>query len=291
MPFKMTDIQSVILQEIMYVGGGDAGYGNDKNYAVMAYHTHSQKWHQLPPYTASGFAMVAINNELVLVGGRDRSGYDTNLLGVLAVGSRKWIHRYTPMPTPRRFTSNVLYKNWLIVSGGFSDNKEVTTVEVLDISSNQWFSAASAPATWSGMKSVIVEDVMYVMGGYADGPTEKVFSVSLPALASQISSTSSSSTPHDMWKTVSTLGHRHSSPLCLAGSLLALGGSSNKTFKVLPTIHRFLPDTEEWVVAGQLPSPLRQCTCTLTLEGQLLVIGGSDSSHKTSSKLYIGTLI
>ena len=108
-------IQSVTVQDIVYVGGGVC---HEDSYIVMAYNTRSQTWHQLPPHATWGFAMVVINNKLVLVGGRNHSRNDTNILGVWEADKRQWTHPYGPMPTPCSWPSAVVYKQWLIVAGG-----------------------------------------------------------------------------------------------------------------------------------------------------------------------------
>ena len=285
MPFEMdTYIQSVIVQEIVYVGGGRSGF--DKSYIVMAYNTRLQTWHQLPPHAAWGFAMVVVNNKLVLVGGRNRSSNDTNILGVWEADKRQWTHPYGFMPTPRSWPSAVVYKQWLIVAGGVTGSK-VSTTEVLDISSNQWNSAPSAPNPWSEMRSAIIGDMCYFMGGYYyDGlgghPTEMVYSVSLPALVSQ--TTSTSSTPHPMWKTISTLGHSFSAPLSIGGELLAVGGLQNG--KGVSDIHHYLPETNEWVVVGHTRSPTYRCSCTLISVRLVAVVGGVPNNI-----LHLGSLV
>ena len=276
----------------MYVGGGAAGFGHENNYyIVMAYNTYSQKWHQLSVYIARDFAMAVISNQLLLVGGCDCLYCDTDLLGVWEASCRKWTHPYIPMPTPRRNPSAIVYKRWLIVAGGLSIKNTLSTVEVLDVSSNQWHTAPPTPNPWSAMKSVILGNMWYVMGGHFRFPTDMVYSVSLPALVSQIRSTSSSSTPCHSWKTIPKLEHVYSTPVCLAGTLLAVGGYSFKESQRVSSIHHFLPESNKWILAGQLPSPLRECTCTSISESHILLFGGNGSSACTSSKFYIGTLI
>ena len=115
--------------------------------------------------------------------------------------------------------SAVVYKQWLIVAGGQRDYHSLSTVEVLDVASNQWYSAPSTPTPWSHMKATILEDMWYLMGGVSDDNYyDIVNSVSLPDLISHTLSSSSGSTHHDMWKKISGLGHYHSTPLCMGGS-------------------------------------------------------------------------
>ena len=286
MPFGMTNyIQSVTIQDTVYVGGGLAGLTSPINYIVMTYNTRSCKWHQLPPYTAQYFAMVVINNQLVLIGGYDSNSHPTSLLGRWDTGSSQWTRPYAAMPTARSYPSAVVYKQWLIVAGGWTGCHRLSTVEVLDVASNQWYSSPSTPTPWSYMKSTVLGDMWYLMGGVSDD-NDIVYSVSLPDLISRTLSSSSGSTHHDMWKKISGLGHYYSTPLCMGGALLAVGGGRVKDNKSVSTIQRYVPETKEWVEVGRLPSPLDDCTCTFTLDQKILLFGGS----LMLSVFHVGTL-
>ena len=129
MSFAMTDY-------IQYVGGGYASSINNR-YIVMTYNVISQEWSQLPQYTARYFAMTVIHNKLTLVGGCGHNDRDINVLGVWDGNGRKWTHPYTPILTPQCESSVVVYRQWLIVAGGWSNETKTSSVKVLDISSNQ----------------------------------------------------------------------------------------------------------------------------------------------------------
>ena len=281
MPYGMKGyIQSVILHELIYVGGGYTGTG--KGYVIMFYNIHSKNWHQLPPYEARDFTMAAINNQLVLVGGWDKRFVESNTLGVWEAGSRQWTHPYAPMHTARIGSSAVVYKQWLIVAGGMVHMKQVLTVEVLDIVGNQWSIAPHTPLPFSSMKSAIVGDLWYLMGGYVERRANKMYRVFLPDLVSQINS-KGLAISDSIWK-CSTLEHRLSTPVSIGGELLSVGGSRVSDLREISTIHRCQPNPESWTVVGQLPSPLHQCLCTLTPNEQVFICGGGGPS----SMLYIG---
>ena len=125
------------------------------------------------------------------------------------------------------------------------------------------------------MKSTILEDMWYLMGGY--GGDDIVCSVSLPDLISHTLSSSSGSTHHDMWKKISGLGLYYSTPLCMGGALLAVGGRRVKDRGSVSTIHHYVPETEEGVEVGQLPFPLYNCTCTFTLDKKYYFLEGHQS--------------
>ena len=281
MPFPMSgNIQSVIIQEMMYVGGGYASPTNNM-YIVMAYNIISQEWSQLPQYTARYFAMTVIHNKLTLVGGSDQNERDTNVLGVWDADGRKWTRPYTPMATPRYYSSAVVYRQWLIVAGGWSGGIRTSSVEVLDISSNQWYRAPSTPVPWTLMKSAIVGDTWYLMGGYDGGTkTDQVYSVSVSVLISHMKNTS-----ERIWNTLSFLGLYLSTPVCIGVSLLAVGGMKTQSFEAVSAILRYTPDSDgQWTEVGQLPMPSYDSICTMTSNSRILLAGGS-----LSQKLYIGS--
>ena len=277
MPFAMSgNIQSVIIQEMMYVGGGDALPINNMH-TVMTYNIISQEWSQLPQYTARRFTMTVIHNKLTLVGGRDHNHRDTSVLGVWDTNQRKWTHPYTPMPTSRHYSSAVVYRQWLIVAGGWSGETRILSVELLYISSNQWYRAPPTPVPWTLMKSAIVGDTWYLMGGYDGGTkTDQVYSVSL----SHINNTS-----ERIWNTKSSLGLYLSTPVCVGESLLAVGGMKTQSLEAVSTILQCTPDSDgQWTEVGQLPIPSFDSICTITSNSRILVAGGL-----LSQKLYIGS--
>ncbi len=125
-------IQSVQINDTVYVGGGVTDR-DENDYKVMAYNMQSCQWHTLPPYSTRWFAMTTINNKLVVVGGRNRDGYDSSELREWQPDSNQWTHLFPPMSTPRCVPSATSYKHWLVVAGG-CHGVRLHTVEVLDVS-------------------------------------------------------------------------------------------------------------------------------------------------------------
>ena len=190
MPFGMDEyIQSVVINGMVYVGGGNADtIVND--YTVMTYDIHSGRWGTLPPYRARFFGMTVIRDQLVLVGGQD-DGNCSKSLGVWRSDDKKWVDLYPDMPTPRYGSSVVTYNEWLIVAGGTNNGCLLSSVDVMNIDTKQWYSGPPAPRGFYSMKTAIVGDMCYYMGGYggANGyATSNIYRVSLPALISQVKS-------------------------------------------------------------------------------------------------------
>ena len=160
----MSYIQSVQVQGTLYVGGGLADIAVNDN-IVMTYGISAGKWATLPPYNTLYFAMTAIDNHLVLVGGKRRDGVSSKVLGVWSEDSKKWTHPYPDMTTPRALCSAVMYKQYLVVAGGEGADKDLSSVEVMNTDTKQWFAGPPTPTAWTSMKTAIVGDICYFMGG------------------------------------------------------------------------------------------------------------------------------
>ena len=277
MPFEMGDtVQAVVIQELVYIGGGYTG--NDNAYEVMVYDIHSGDWATLPPYKACFFGMTVIDNQLVLVGGIEVGGAKSKILGAWRAASKEWVYPYPDMPTARSSCSVVTYKEWLVVAGGdFEKGDDLTSVEVMNTSNKQWSTAPPLPVGWSEMKAAIVGDMCYFMGGFISDATKKVFSVSLQAL---LNPKSSSERDGQIWKEISELDVIYSTPFSISGSLLALGGV--KDGKDLTTIQLYQPETGKWLKVGDLLHPRHQCTSVMINDREVMVVGGCEGLNETN---------
>ena len=291
MPFRMDGyIQSVVIEDVLYVGGGSAGRGY--SCTVMAYHIHEQKWHKLKPFSACNYAMVAASNsQLILVGGISKRGCGvTNTLGVWDAGGSKWMFPYSPMPTPRSHASAVAYDRFVLVAGGRSKNGKLFTVEVLDTTTNMWYGASPTPTPWSSMKSAVVGDMWYIMGGFSaeETATDAVYGISLPALLFHCNSKPSSGTaasPSSVWKTLPWLRHTSSAPLAIGSKLFAVGGVSNNDVARVSTMFYLQSEASKWIPAGQMLTPTSQCSCAVSTDGLIFLTGSQELAF------YIGTLV
>ena len=150
MPFGMSEsIQAILINDNVYVGGG---YNTlkSKRATVMVYKLPASLWSTLLPYECQYFGMAAVNNQLVLVGGRNIStGNVSNILGVWDEGSQTWTHPFPEMPTSRDFLTIASYKNWIIVAGGRDKGYlSFRKVELLDTSSGWWYEGSPLPSEY-----------------------------------------------------------------------------------------------------------------------------------------------
>lgn len=272
-------VQAVVDRKhsVMYIGGGKGCLDHDNNYVIMMYDTSSGQWTKLPQYTMRYFTMAVIKSQLVLVGGRNHSGHKSKELGVWNAERKNWIHSFPEMLTPRSRCSAVVYQEWLVVAGGKSSGGVTSSVEVLNTDNKQWHAGPPTPVPWRDMKTAIVGDVCYFMGGAtkrrsATVSTDSVYSVSFPALISHHYSKTPSGMDSQIWNEISGLLIEDSTPLSIGGYLLAVSGWNTHS-KAVSGVHLYNPDSGKWVKVGDLPTPRYYSICTMITDKELIAGG------------------
>ena len=271
----------VEFKEKVYFGGGEAGglASDKKQQTVMVYDPKLDSYDTLPPYTYMHFSIAVVNDQIVLVGGRDvRTDNVTNTLGVWNEQSKRWTQPLPPMTTACSSPSVATHNNrWLVVIGGH-DTDYLSRVEILDTTkSRQWYHAASLPQPLSHAPPVTVGIMCYLLGGFTKGAitSKRVFSVCLDDLISQAVSRPASArappTPSP-WQSLPDTPLTCSTVLTFNGALLAVGGRWG--FSGSTAIYHYQPSSRSWIKAGELPTEQLYCTCTVLPSGDLYVAGG-----------------
>ena len=269
----------MVFKEKVYIGGGNALSDREKQ-TVVVYDPKRDSYDTLPPYTYQWFSMAVVNDQLVLVGGKDvQTDKRTNKLGVWNEQSRRWTHPLPPMTITCYSPSVATHNNrWLVVMGGHDGKDCLSRVNVLDTTEpGQWYHAASLPQPCYDVSLATIGNMCYLLGGYTQGPaaSKKVISVCLDDLISQAvsqpASTSAPPTPSP-WQSLPDTPLTNSTALAFNGALLAVGGGKWPYWST--TIYHYQPSSRSWIKAGELPTERSQCTCTVLPSGDLYVTGG-----------------
>ena len=284
MPYSMAgNIQAVVIGSDVYVGGGD----NLNAGTVMVYSLQTGTWRTLPPYENRIFGMAVVNNQLVLVGGVSTStGKSTNEVGLWDEELQTWTHPFPVMPTARRSGSVIFYQKCLVVAGGNDGPVYSNKVELLDISSSQWYEGSPLPRGWSCISSAVSGNMWYLSGGYSS-PNESnklVFAVCLDVLISQAVLQSALPSTISPWQTLTELPVERPTVLIIRGSLLAVGGRFSSA------IHLYQPTNRSWVKVDDLPTQRQRCACIVLSSGEIFVAGGYDITFKNVCSVYITSI-
>ncbi len=265
-------VQSLVIDDTVYVGGGEAGNDRD-NCTVMK--LEQGQWTKLPEYTAQHFAMTSLANRLVLVGGNDSKNNEPNdQLAVFESG--EWTRPYPPMNIARHSSTAVSFNNHIIVAGGLvhdDTSRHTSSVEVLDVATGTWYQARSLPTRLSHMRSTLKngKSTLYLMGGYnSNGRNKTVYHVNLDVLIAKAKATVYTPT---LWQSIEDTPLELSAPLSIGRSLLAVGGRDDEG-NASSLIHLYQPDTRRWVKVGDLPTTRYNCTCSVLPSGEVIFAGG-----------------
>ena len=241
-----------MFKEKVYIGGGDASSVRERQ-TVVVYDPKQDSYDTLPPYTYQWFSMAVVNNQLVLVGGRDvQTNKVTNKLGMWNEQSKSWTHPLPPMTTACTSPSVATHNNrWLVVMEGHDGKDYPSRVNVLDITEpGQWYHATSLPQPCYGVSLATIGNMCYLLGGFTkrSASSKKVFSVCLDDLISQAvsqpASTSAPPTPSP-WQSLPDTPLPYSTALAFNGALLTVGGYGGST-----AIYHYQPSSRSWIKAG-----------------------------------------
>ncbi len=280
MPFGVQCAHTVALKGEVYINGQARKDNND--YIVMRYDPSRGKWSQLPKSTECFFAMASVKDQLLLAGGEGGS----TAIQLWDSESHCWNTQHYPrMPTGRSWSAAVRYQQYLIVACGYP-NKD--TVEVLDCSTHQWYSAQPVPVGGRAMTAVIISDYVYISSYVWSGGQPHVFSAHLPTL---ISNATRNTTTGPTWQELPSPPVGGPTLLALQNHLLLVGGSKVKGSGVRKELYRYEAEGKKWSKCGELPVGMYAHSCAVLPSGELLVAGGIvEGVGRYSQQVWVGSL-
>ena len=246
-----------------------------------------------------GFALTQFKGNHITVGGRiPYSDITTGKVYHFNEQSQEWEEFLKPMPTARFYLSVATTQSAIVASGGVISTKEdkdvlCATVEVYNSETSQWHTADPLPVPCRILTSVTIADTWYQLGG-ADTDGKGINTVMYTPLISLVQKVTLP--PHQLasqmsvQKTFPNIPLKLSAAASLSGSLLAVGGYYDKT-PASTAVHIFLPLTNSWIRAGDLPEPRYGCTTVQLSSNQVLVVGGSDHQRKYTKTVFLGSII
>ena len=162
-PVKGVSHTAVLHEGKVYKGGGNEP-GFTASHRIDIYTLSNDSWSPSPinaPY--NHFAMITLGNQLITVGGINKRYIVTNK--ILSLDGNQ-LKEYTRMITPRCDATAVGYHGTLIVVGGRDDLWRIlASTEVFDSTTKQWYTAGDLPSPHYRLQSVIVNNVLYLLGG------------------------------------------------------------------------------------------------------------------------------
>ena len=247
---------------------------------ICSYNLSTRRWSELPkcPYQYSGLAVV--RGLLTSIGGRKGAigTVDHKLLSIVNDKDQKWVEKFPPMPTKRCDTATVTTKHHLIVAGGESGKRTMScrlnTVEVMDVRTLVWSTAASLPHPYSKASATICGDYIYMLGGFdKDGHSKSVLTCSLTKLLQLRLSDS-------VWHRITDIPFKRSTCAAVNGELVAIGGEDTE-YKSIAAVHKYNPTTDSWDIISNMPTARHFCLVAVLPTNEMMVVGGYTNTYDT----------
>ena len=266
---------AVWLNGVIYVGGGyEAPLMH--SCSIDCYDPVGNSWSSPINTPYSLFTLTTFNNRLLTVGGVKRNSR-TNQILIMNDGQ---FTVYTEMMLRRVGASAASHQGMLIITGGWDGSKRLSATELYDSYNGQWYYCDDLPQPHSRLLPVIVDDTLYLLGGYSksgDG-SQTVFTAPLDTLSR-----------HQLkWSVYQDTPLYHSAPACVNGvGLLIVGGEGGKSLND-PNIYRLNKVIHSWEPIGHIPSPRESPVIISTGDNSIIVIGGV-SKGKPTNTVWIGS--
>ena len=276
-PVDCAGHRAVWLNGLVYVGGGSETRVG-ASYIINRYDPAKNSWisHINTPYC--NFAMTKLNNNLLIAGGRDKSKKVTNQILTMNDGQLK---NYTKMTTARYIATAAGHQGMLIITGGMDDKyKRLSSTELFDSTNKQRYTCSDLPQPHYGLQSVIVDNILYLLGGLdkdgSDSPV--VFTAPLDNLSR-----------HQLkWNTYQDTPWCGSAPVSVNGTeLLIVGG--RKRFTRTSDVHKLNKVSHTWEAIGYIPSARSSLAADSTADNRVIVIGGYNDKVECTNTVWIGS--
>ena len=269
---------AVWLNGLVYVGSGYNGYATSFN--IHCYDPVNNLWRYpiKTPYCL--FAMTTMNNKLLIAGGRDKSLEKTNQILTIDDGQ---LQNYTKMTIARVQATATGHQGMLIITGGRDDKyNRLSSTELYDNNNGQWYKCSDLPIPHYSQQSVIVDNILYLLGGYNKNSeaSTAVFTASLDTLSR-----------HQLnWKAYQDTPWVRSAPVSVHGThLLIVGGYKRTGYNDTTTseVNKLNKVSHSWEAIGYISSA-RHSAAAVSTANKVIVIGGMNNVGNSTNTVWVG---
>ena len=159
--------------------------------------------------------------------------------------------------------------------------KILSSSELLDSTNGQWYTCSDLPHPHYWLQSVIVDNILYLLGGCNKDnmASPAVFTAPLDPLSRR----------QLKWNTHQDTLRCWSAAISVNGTqVLIVGGS--KGSKLISAIHKLNKVSQSWEARGHIPSARHALAAVSTTDNRVIVIGGyDDKGEKTNNTVWVGS--
>ena len=262
--------------------GGGYETGRLGSYRIDCYNPVNNTWSSPINTPCCYFALTALNNNLLVVGGLDKVYTSSCQIFTIDPGQTQ-LKNYTEMITARSLATVAGYQGILIIAGGKSNGKILCSTEIFDSGNREWYTTKDLPQPHYWLQSVIVDNMVYLLGGFSKDyvNSSTVFAASLDTvLKHQLNWSAFQDTP---WCC--------SAPVSVHGThLLIVGGSKKFESQATSDVYKLDKVNQRWEAIGHIPSVRKSSAAVSTADDRVIVIGGLNHKRKFVNTVWIGNL-
>ena len=280
-PVYCTDHLAVWLNGLVYVGGGFETRMT-ASHRIDVYDPVKNVW-AFPSISTPCcyFAMAALNNQLLIAGGRNKSREKTNQ--ILTLDGDQLI-TYTWMITARSHATAVGYQGMLIITGGEGDKGQILpSTELFNSYTQNWYVCSDLPQPHYWLRPVVVDNTLYLLGG-----TDKNYYPSPTVFATPLNTLSG----HQLkWYTLGNTPWHYSTPVSINNKHLLIVGGYKVTHNVYihtSDIYKLNKINHSWEAIGYIPSARTSSAAVSTPDDRMIIIGGRNRGQFTNT-VWIGS--
>ena len=273
---------AVWLNGLVYVGGGFGSklIFHKPSYTIHFYDPVNNSWNLLFNVPYCLFAMTTWKNKLVIAGGQDPNQRKANQIFTMDDGQ---LRNFSNMITARAYATAAGYEEMLIITGGrnYADMTLLST-ELFDSNTGQPHICADLPQPHYWLKSVIVDSMLYLLGGHNQygKPSPTVFTAPLNTLSKD---------RQLKWNVLQDSPRCRFAPISISGTLLILGGSKER--KGTSNIYKLNSASRSWeVIKPRIPSARSSLTAVSTDDGRMIIIGGLTDKGEVTDTVWISSM-
>ena len=285
LPIATARATAVVVARNIYICGGvcrDVASAR----VVQMYDLDKAMWTKLPPAPQYNSEAAAINNQLVLIGGREASSHTiTNMASTCT--EQGWEQDLPAMPTKRFRPGVITYSSYVAVAGGMAEDRRtlLNSIDVLTTTTRQWWTLANLqlPRPMYQMKITACDDHVCVAGAAIaydvtigrGTPSKGVWCLPVCTLGKVLANRDLRSA--EVWKEIAPTPKCRSAVLQHMAHPVAVGGH-DESFRTTPNIAMYDHHSNKWSTVGQLLEPRSGCTVVGLSSCSFLVCGGASDA-------------
>ena len=277
----------IVINDILYIGGGICTTANDEYY-MFSYQLTDDQWTKLPILPYCNGVPINIDNQLSYIGGYDPfAARSTNK--VITLEDNKWTAKYHNMIVARYNHAAVTYQHYIIVAGGLGEDwSTLDTIEVFNCNNYQWTIVSTHLPQPMKFINATTCNQSFIIAGYDDADDaiySWTFIISMDSLLEhQQSPTTSTSEDDYKWSKLCHTPYFRSTIVPNTSPPVIIGGEDRQR-KAVNNISSYDDSSNSWKTIELSPITCARAAVT-TINNTIIIAGGyTDDSRLDATTL------